>query len=48
MYMEFTFTGDPAAMMNRIIDDIRLEGIAEQEELLRSVANSQLREFHDK
>jgi len=48
MYMEFTFTGDPAAMMNRIVDDTRLEGIAEQEELLRSVANSQLREFHDK
>jgi len=48
MYMEFTFTGDPAAMMNRIVDDTRLEGIAEQEELLRSVANSQLREFHNK
>ncbi|ELZ29097.1 orc1/cdc6 family replication initiation protein [Halogeometricum pallidum JCM 14848] len=48
MYMEFTFTGDPAAMMSRIVDDTRLEGIAEQEELLRSIANSQLREFHDK
>ena len=48
MYMEFTFTGDPAAIMNRIVDDTRLEGIVEQEELLRSITNSQLREFHDK
>ena len=48
MYREFTFTGDPAAMTNRIVDDTRLEGIAEQEELLRSIANSQLWEFHDK
>jgi len=47
MYMEFTFTGDPAAMMNRIVDDTRLEAIANQEELLRSVVNSQLNEFHN-
>ena len=47
MYMEFTFTGDPAAMMNRIVDDTRLEAIAEQEELLRTVVNSQLKDFHN-
>lgn len=47
MYMEFTFTGDPEAMMDRIVDDSRLEGIASQEELLRTVVNSQLNEFHE-
>jgi archaeal cell division control protein 6 len=47
MYMEFTFTGDPEAMMNRIVDDTRLEAIAAQEELLQSVVNAQLREFHN-
>ena len=47
MYMEFTFTGDPEAMMTRIADDTRLEGMAEQRELLRSVANAQLNEFHE-
>ncbi|RLM63296.1 orc1/cdc6 family replication initiation protein [Halorubrum sp. Atlit-26R] len=46
MYMEFTFTGDPEAMMTRIVDDTRLEGIAQQEELLSSVVNAQLKEFH--
>jgi len=34
-------------MMNRIVDDTRLEAIANQEELLRSVVNSQLNEFHN-
>jgi len=47
MYMEFTFTGDPTAMMNRIVDDTRLEAIANQKELLQSVVNSQLKEFHN-
>lgn len=47
MYMEFTFTGDPKAMMNRIADDTRLEAIANQEELLRTIVNSQLNQFHD-
>ena len=46
MYMEFTFTGDPEAIMIRIVDDTRLEGIAQQEELLSSVVNAQLKEFH--
>ncbi len=46
MYMEFTFTGDPEAMMNRIVDDTRLERIAEQENLLQTVVNAQLKEFH--
>ena len=48
MYMEFTFTGDPAAMMNRVVDDTRLETITEQKELLRTVVNAQLNEFHEK
>jgi orc1/cdc6 family replication initiation protein len=47
MYMEFTFTGDPEAMMTRIVDDTRLEGIAQQEELLSSIVNAQLKEFHE-
>jgi len=47
MYMEFTFTGDPAAMMNRIVDDTRMEAISDQEELLRTVINSQLKKFHN-
>jgi cell division control protein 6 len=47
MYMEFTFTGDPEAMMTRTVDDTRLEGIAEQEELLSSVVDAQLKEFHE-
>jgi len=47
MYMEFTFTGDPEAMMTRIVDDTRLGGIAQQEELLSSVVNAQLKEFHE-
>ncbi|MFC6722379.1 MULTISPECIES: orc1/cdc6 family replication initiation protein [Halobacteriales] len=46
MYMEFTFTGDPEGMMTRIVDDTRLEGIVKQQELLRSVVNAQLNEFH--
>lgn len=47
MYMEFTFTGDPEAMMKRIVDDTRLEPITNQEVLLQTVVNSQLREFHN-
>ncbi|WP_240625441.1 orc1/cdc6 family replication initiation protein [Halonotius pteroides] len=47
MYMEFTFTGDPEAMMTRIVDDTRLEGIAQEKELLSSVVNAQLKEFHE-
>jgi len=46
MYMQFTFTGNPEAMMTRIVDDTRLEKIVEQEELLQSIVNSQLSEFH--
>jgi len=46
MYMEFTFTGDPEAIMKRITDDSRLKRIPGQEELLQSVVNAQLREFH--
>ena len=46
MYMEFTFTGDPHAMMARIVDDTRLEAIVDQEELLQTVINSQQSDFH--
>lgn len=46
MYMEFTFTGDPEAMMTRIVDDTRLGGVAQQVELLSSVVTAQLNEFH--
>ncbi|SDD88900.1 ORC complex protein Cdc6/Orc1 [Natrinema hispanicum] len=46
MYMEFTFTGDPEAIMNRIVDDTRLERIVEQKNLLQTVVNAQLNEFH--
>lgn len=48
MYMEFTFTSDPATIMDRIVKDTRLENIVNQEELLRSVVNAQLDEFYDK
>nr|WP_187695781.1 orc1/cdc6 family replication initiation protein [Haloplanus rubicundus] len=48
MYMEFTFTGDPTAIMDRIVEDTRLETISGQNELLQSVVNAQLNEFHDK
>lgn len=48
MYMEFTFTSDPGAMMSRIVEDTRLESISDEEQLLRSVVNSQLNDFHEK
>jgi cell division control protein 6 len=48
MYMEFTFTGDPAAIMDRIVEDTRLEAISSQEEHLQSVVNAQLNEFHER
>jgi cell division control protein 6 len=47
MYMKFTFTGDPEAMMARIVDDTRVKRIAHEKELLRSVVNAQLKEFHE-
>jgi len=34
-------------MMNRIVDDTRLEAISDQEDLLQSVVNAQLKEFHN-
>lgn len=46
MYMEFTFTGDPTAMMQRISEDTRIEGIADQDEPLQTIVNAQLEEFH--
>lgn len=48
MYMEFTFTGDPIAIMDRIDKDTRLEATDGEEELLQSVVNAQLEEFHEK
>jgi len=47
MYMEFTFTGDPVAIMDRIVEDTRLKTIDTQEEILKSVVNAQLNEFHE-
>jgi cell division control protein 6 len=47
MYMEFTFTGDPDAIMERVVEDTRLERVREQDDLLQSVVTAQLREFHD-
>ena len=48
MYMEFTFTGDPTAIMDRIVEDTRLETVGDQAELLQSVVNAQLNDFHEK
>jgi cell division control protein 6 len=48
MYMEFTFTGDPTVIMDRIVKDTRLETTGGQEELLQSIVNAQLDEFHEK
>jgi cell division control protein 6 len=48
MYMEFTFTSDPATMMERLVEDTRLEHITEQEELLQTVVRSQLKSFHER
>jgi cell division control protein 6 len=45
--MQFTFTGDPAAIMDRIVEDTRLKAIDTQEEILRSVVNAQLNEFNE-
>jgi cell division control protein 6 len=45
MYMVFTFTGDPEAMLQRITDDARLGRITDDTELLRSVVNSVYRDF---
>ncbi len=47
MYMEFTFTSTPTTMMKRIVEDTRLEGIVAQEEILSSIVNAQLKNFHD-
>ena len=48
MYMEFTFTGDPTAIMDRIIISTRLENTDTEEELLQSVVNAQLDDFYEK
>jgi cell division control protein 6 len=48
MYMEFTFTSDPATMMERLVEDTRLEHITGQEELLQTVVRSQLKSFHER
>jgi len=47
MYMEFTFTGKPTAIMQRIVKDSRLETIGTREEMLQSVVNAQLNDFYD-
>lgn len=48
MYMDFTFTSDPESIMDRVVDDTRIEGIADQREFLSSIVNAQLSEFHTK
>ena len=48
MYMEFTFTGDPTAIMDRIIISTRLESTDTKKELLQSVVNAQLDDFYEK
>ncbi|WP_136591470.1 orc1/cdc6 family replication initiation protein [Salinigranum halophilum] len=48
MYMEFTFTSDPTAMMERLVEDTRLEHIVGQEELLQTVVKAQLQSFHER
>lgn len=45
MYMEFTFTGDPETIMERIGDNARMEAVSNHQELLRTVVDSQLNEF---
>ncbi len=47
MYMEFTFTGDPTTMMDRLCDDNRIASIAEHDEPLQTIVNSQLRDFYN-
>ena len=46
MYMEFTFTGNPTTMMERIVEDSRLKDIGNQNEILSSIVNAQLKDFH--
>lgn len=44
MYMEFTFTGEPDAMMEQIGEHTRFESLSQ--EMLESVVNAQLEEFY--
>jgi cell division control protein 6 len=46
--MEFTFTGDPTAIMDRIIISTRLKSTDTEKELLQSVVNAQLDDFYEK
>lgn len=48
MYMEFTFTGDPERIMERIGDNSRMESVANHRELLKTVVGSQLNEFYER
>jgi cell division control protein 6 len=48
MYMEFTFTGDPTAIMDRIIISTRLKSTDTEKELLQSVVNAQLDDSYEK
>lgn len=47
MYMEFTFTGDPIAMMKRLSEDSRLNELDDEGEELQTVVRNQLRDFHN-
>jgi cell division control protein 6 len=45
MFMEFTFTGDPEAMMERISQNTRIKAIDMEEEMLESIVNAQMAEM---
>ncbi len=45
MYMVFTLTGDPEEIIDCITDDGRIGELGDEEPLLRTVVNTQLRQF---
>lgn len=47
MYMEFTFTGDPMGMMNRLREDSRISELNEENDDLQAVVRNELNEFHN-
>lgn len=48
MYMVFSFTGDPEGMLERVVEDTRLEDLRGDEDLLASVVDAQLEQFEEK
>ncbi|WP_339106509.1 orc1/cdc6 family replication initiation protein [Haloterrigena salinisoli] len=47
MYMEFTFTGDPAGVLDRLSEDSRIANVADYDEPIQTIVITQLREFHE-